>query len=109
MTASPGQTDLIDDIRGGLERHGWQAECGEGWRWVDHTYQNDDATLRIRYLPNVDPTSTSWTRRVRSPPNAPLPPAQIALAWLLGKPPLRYPAVHRAGGRALAPCVLAAP
>jgi hypothetical protein len=54
MTTSPGQTDLIDDIQGRLEGRGWQAESGEGWRWVDHTYQNDDATLRIRYMPNVD-------------------------------------------------------
>jgi hypothetical protein len=54
MTTSPGQSDLIDDIQRRLESRGWQAESGEGWRWVDHTYQNDDATLRIRYLPNVD-------------------------------------------------------
>ncbi|GAA3221681.1 hypothetical protein [Nonomuraea helvata] len=54
MTASPGQSDLIDDIQGRLENCGWQAESGEGWRWVDHAYQNDDATLRIRYLPDGD-------------------------------------------------------
>jgi hypothetical protein len=54
MTTAPGQSDLIDDIQRRLESCGWQAESGEGWRWVDHTYQNDDATLRIRYLPNVD-------------------------------------------------------
>ncbi|GAA2331788.1 hypothetical protein [Streptomyces violaceusniger] len=54
MTTSPGQSDLIDDIQGWLESCGWHAESGEGWRWVDHTYENDDATLRIRYLPNVD-------------------------------------------------------
>jgi hypothetical protein len=54
MTTSSGQSDLIDDIQGRLESCGWQAESGEGWRWVDHTYQNDDATLRIRYLPNVN-------------------------------------------------------
>ncbi|WP_069860627.1 hypothetical protein [Streptomyces malaysiensis] len=54
MTKSPGQSDLIDDIQARLESCGWQAEGGEGWRWVDHTYENDDATLRIRYLPNVD-------------------------------------------------------
>jgi hypothetical protein len=54
MTTSPGQSDLIDDIQGRLESRGWRAETGEGWRWVDHTYQNDDSTLRIRYLPNVD-------------------------------------------------------
>lgn len=54
MTTSPEQSDLIDDLQGQLESRGWQAEGGEGWRWVDHTYQNDDTTLRIRYLPNVD-------------------------------------------------------
>ncbi|MEU3454608.1 hypothetical protein ABZ671_13520 [Micromonospora sp. NPDC006766] len=54
MTTSPEQSDLIDDIQGRLESQGWQAESGEGWRWVDHTYQNDDAMLRVRYLPNVN-------------------------------------------------------
>ncbi|MEV4365166.1 hypothetical protein [Nonomuraea sp. NPDC049625] len=53
MTTSPGQGDLIDDIQVRLESCGWQAESGQGWRWVDHTYRNDDATLRIRYLPDT--------------------------------------------------------
>ena len=53
MTTSE-QRDLIDDIQSRLESHGWQPQGGEGWRWVDHTYQNADGTLRIRYLPNVD-------------------------------------------------------
>ena len=46
--------DLIDHIQGRLESRGWQAGGGEGWRWVDHTYHNDHATLRIRYLPDVN-------------------------------------------------------
>ncbi|WP_406835701.1 hypothetical protein ACICHK_04020 [Streptomyces sp. AHU1] len=54
MTTSPGQNDLIDEIQGRLESQGWRADSGEGWRWVDHTYQNESATLRIRYLPKVD-------------------------------------------------------
>lgn len=54
MTTSPEQSDLIDDIQSRLESQGWQAESGEGWRWVDHTYRTDDTTLRIRYLPKVD-------------------------------------------------------
>ncbi|MET7338542.1 hypothetical protein [Nonomuraea sp. NPDC005650] len=54
MTTSPGQSDQIDDIQGRLESRGWRSESGEGWRWVDHTFQNDDATLRIRHLPNVN-------------------------------------------------------
>lgn len=43
-----------DDIQDRLESRGWQAESGEGWRWVDHTYRNDDVTLRIRCLPDVN-------------------------------------------------------
>ncbi|MEU6787309.1 hypothetical protein ABZ912_49670 [Nonomuraea angiospora] len=53
MATSPGQGDLIDDIQVRLESRGWQAGSGQGWRWVDHTYQNDDATLHIRYLPGA--------------------------------------------------------
>jgi len=44
----------IDDIQGRLESRGWQAESGEGWRWVDHTYRDDTNTLRIRCLPDVN-------------------------------------------------------
>ncbi|MEV1243362.1 hypothetical protein ACIBO2_32980 [Nonomuraea sp. NPDC050022] len=44
----------IDDIQGRLESRGWQAESGEGWRWVDHTYRDDTITLRIRCLPDVN-------------------------------------------------------
>ena len=37
MTTSPEKRDLINDIQGRLESRGWQAERGEGFRWVDHT------------------------------------------------------------------------
>lgn len=37
-----------------LEDRGWEPESGGKRRWVDHTFQNDEATLEVRYLPKVD-------------------------------------------------------
>lgn len=51
MVDEGGRT--VDAIQAYLEEHDWVPEGGEGWRWVDHVFDNGHGTLSVDFLPST--------------------------------------------------------